>query len=153
MILLQDQWRTCVSSCLLRGDADASMIRLPLIMFKAGRLRGNGPRGMPGLGEGCPSRPDWEGGAASVYAGGGPIGVLWSDMMLPKGCIGQNDELMSTSRTSFGRRPRGSRVASTWARATTDDATIQAPNAQACTIPPLLHLHPPRTLQPRASGD
>lgn len=69
---------TCASNCLLLGEADARITRLPRIMFKAGRSRGNGGRGP----RGCPPVPlDFSGMGTglSVY-GGGSMGTFSSDM-------------------------------------------------------------------------
>jgi hypothetical protein len=70
---------TCASNCLLLGEADARITRLPRIMFKAGRSSGNGGRGP----RGCPPAPlDFSGMGIglSVY-GGGSMGTFSSDML------------------------------------------------------------------------
>ena len=70
---------TCASNCLLLGEADARITRLPRIMFNAGRSRGNGGRGP----RGCPPAAlDFSdmGMGLSVY-GGGLRGAFSSDMV------------------------------------------------------------------------
>jgi len=70
---------TCANNCLLLGEADARITRLPRIMFKAGRSSGNGGRGP----RGCPPPPlDFSGMGIglSVY-GGGSMGTFSSDMV------------------------------------------------------------------------
>jgi hypothetical protein len=70
---------TCANSCLLLGEADARITRLPRIMFKAGRSSGNGGRGPRG---GPPAPLDFSdmGRGLSVY-GGGSMGAFSSDIM------------------------------------------------------------------------
>ena len=70
---------TCASNCLLLGEADARITRLPRIIFKAGRSSGNGGRGP----RGPPAAPfDFSdtGSGLSVY-GGGLSGAFSSDMV------------------------------------------------------------------------
>ena len=70
---------TCASNCLLLGEADARITRLPRIMFKAGRSRGNGGRGPRG-GPPAPLGFSDMGMGLSVY-GGGSMGAFSSDMI------------------------------------------------------------------------
>ena len=76
-------WLTCASSCLLLGEAEARMTRLPRIMFRAGRSRGNGGRGPRGAAPFAPLGFSVMGSGLSVY-GGGLRGAFSSDMV---GCV------------------------------------------------------------------
>ena len=71
---------TCASSCLLLGEAEARITRLPRIMFRAGRSRGNGGRGPRGAAVFAPLGFSVMGSGLSVY-GGGLRGAFSSDMM------------------------------------------------------------------------
>jgi hypothetical protein len=74
---------TCASSCLLLGDAEARITRLPRIMFRAGRSRGKGGRGPRGAAPFAPLGFSVMGSGLSVY-GGGLRGAFSSDMV---GCV------------------------------------------------------------------
>lgn len=71
---------TCASNCLLLGDAEARITRLPRIMFRAGRSRGKGGRGPPRGGAFAPLAFSVMGSGLSVY-GGGLRGAFSSDMV------------------------------------------------------------------------
>jgi hypothetical protein len=71
---------TCARSCLLLGEAEARMTRLPRIMFRAGRSRGKGGRGPLGAVAFAPLDFSVMGSGLSVY-GGGLRGAFSSDMV------------------------------------------------------------------------
>ena len=71
---------TCASSCLLLGDAEARITRLPRIMFRAGRSRGKGGRGPRGAAPFAPLGFSVMGSGLSVY-GGGLRGAFSSDIV------------------------------------------------------------------------